>query len=68
MVTVSPQELISVLNLASKAPTTLGDVFAIRNAIDKLVALANQPHPIGAIEPVADSGSSSSDPHKSAEA
>ena len=49
--TLTPQDLIAVLNVASKAPTTLGDGFALSAVMSKLVALANQPHPIGAIAP-----------------
>lgn len=61
MNTITPAELIAVLNIASKAPTTVGDAFLTNATFIKLVALANQPHPIGAIVPSADSGSASSD-------
>jgi len=64
---VLPSELIAVLNIAHKAPTTLGEAYALSKTLDKLVALANQPHPIGVDELLSDKqpsvapGSSSSD-------
>lgn len=51
MSTVSPAELRAVLTYASKAPATLGEGYAMQPTLDKLVALANQPDPIGAIIP-----------------
>ena len=50
--TISVAELRVVLDLAAKAPTTLGDGFNLYNLFQRLVILANQPNPIGAVVPV----------------
>lgn len=49
---VTPGELILVLNHTAKAPATVGEGFAIAEILRKLVSLANQPLLIGALEPV----------------
>lgn len=51
MNTVSPAELRVILTLTSKAPTTVGEAFDACPVIARLVTLANQEHPIGAIVP-----------------
>lgn len=51
--TVTPGELILVLNHTAKAPATVGEGFAIAEILRKLVSLANQPLAIGAIQPEA---------------
>lgn len=48
---ISVAELREVINLLSKAPTTVGDGFAMNDLLNRLVTLANQSHPIGAVVP-----------------
>lgn len=48
---VTPQELGQLLDIAAKAPVTLIQGHALSTVVNKLVALANQKHPIGALEP-----------------
>ena len=62
--TVTPKELGTLIDLAANAPAKIGDGFQLAGLLTKFIALANQPHPIGAIEPEAarpeDSGSAQS--------
>ncbi len=48
---VTPQELAFVLDCFSTAtvPKSFGETYALSQVVSKLVALANQPHPIGAV-------------------
>lgn len=50
---VTPQDLGLVLDVAAQAPTTLVKAYALNSALQKLIALANQPYPIGALVPEA---------------
>lgn len=45
--TVTPQELGVVLDIASRADVPLGQAYQLGATIQKLVAMANQPHNIG---------------------
>ena len=49
---IAPAELIQLLNFTAKAPATVGEGFALAEILRKAVDLANQPYPIGALEPV----------------
>ena len=48
---ITPQELGQLLDVASRAPTTLAHGHALAQVITKLIGLANQKHPIGAVVP-----------------
>lgn len=50
--TISPGELRVFLDTAVKAPTTVGDGYAMHGFLTRIVTLANQSHPIGAVVPV----------------
>ena len=62
--TISPKELGTLIDLAANAPAKVGDGFQLAGLLNKFIALANQPHPIGALPPVEarleDSGSTNS--------
>lgn len=47
--TISPAELRAFLDIAVKAPTTVGDGYAMHGFLTRLVTLTNQSHPIGAV-------------------
>ncbi len=49
--TLRPEELRQVLDLASSATAPVGTVFHIHDVLARCAALVNQPHPIGAIVP-----------------
>ncbi len=53
---VTPQELAFVLDClgASTVPKSFGETYALAQVVRKLVALTNQPHPVGAIVPQPD--------------
>lgn len=50
---LTPQELIQVLNLVAKAPSTVQEAHALSATIDKLLNMANGTLPIGQIHPPA---------------
>lgn len=50
--TITPDELRAVLTVLAKAPITVGDSFILAGPIQKLVDMANRPHPIGSIAPI----------------
>lgn len=45
--TLKPIELAAILEAASEAPIPLGRAFALRSVLERAVALASQPNPIG---------------------
>lgn len=49
--TISVLELRTILTLASQASATVAQVLELRDLFDRLVILANQTHPIGAVVP-----------------
>lgn len=51
MTTVTPQELGAILDVAAKANLPFGQAYQLTPILSKLVALANQKHPIGAMVP-----------------
>ena len=50
--TVTPSQLQWVLNQFARVQAPVAEVLQNAQVIQQLVALASQPHPIGAIEPV----------------
>lgn len=50
-VTITPKEFATILDLAANAPAKIGEGFSLAGLLTRGVALANQPHPIGAIVP-----------------
>ena len=53
MTELSVQEFSTLVNLATKAPATIGDGYTLRVILDKCVALANANQPIGSVPPPA---------------
>jgi hypothetical protein len=65
MIQVTPAELRSVLTLTSKAPTTFAEAHALHDVVERLVALANQPHPMQAVAPFVPKFAGDTDPASS---
>ena len=49
---LTPVEFGQILDLAANAPARVGDGFKLSEMLNRAIALANQPHPIGALAPV----------------